>query len=85
MDEQKFCYDIENIQISINRLLDLGADEFRICRKIKSINPDFCVTTKMSSHEIKDNSDDIDISYKSKVENNSTISVKNTKRGVIYE
>lgn len=22
--------------------MDLGADEFRICKKVKSINPDFC-------------------------------------------
>ena len=42
INDEKFCYDIGSIRKDIFRLMDLGADEFRICKKVKSINPDFC-------------------------------------------
>ena len=44
VEERKFCYDTETNRKEIFRLLDLGADENRICRKVKKINPDFCNT-----------------------------------------
>ena len=43
VEEQKFCYNIDNMKRDINKLLEYGADESRICKKINSINPDFCV------------------------------------------
>jgi len=43
-EDMKFCYNIDPIQQELNRLFQLGADEFRICKKIKSINSDFCLT-----------------------------------------
>ncbi len=42
VEDQKFCYDIDNIKGEVSRLLKLGASDERICRKIKSINPNFC-------------------------------------------
>lgn len=44
VDEQKFCYNIATLKKEVNRLLDLGADENRVCKKVKSVNPDFCLT-----------------------------------------
>lgn len=41
-DDQKFCYNIDNIQGEIKRLLELNADASRICKKLLSINPHFC-------------------------------------------
>ena len=59
VDEQKFCYDIDPIKQELERLLEYGADEIRICKKVKSINPDFCKSnlvissTSISSNEHK--------------------------------
>lgn len=44
VEDQKFCYDIDNIKADISRMLKLGAEDERICRKVKSINPNFCAT-----------------------------------------
>jgi hypothetical protein len=44
VEDQKFCYDSDTIKGDIQRLLSLGANDDRICKKIKSINPDFCMT-----------------------------------------
>lgn len=41
-DDEKFCYNIATLKKDINRLLELGADEARICKKVKAINSDFC-------------------------------------------
>ena len=43
VEEQKFCYNTDTLRMDILRLLDLGADENRLCKKVKSINPDFCL------------------------------------------
>lgn len=50
VDEQKFCYNTDTLRKDILRLLDLGADESRLCKKVKTINPDFCLvkTPKVS-------------------------------------
>jgi len=40
--DQKFCYNIDTLGKDISRLLEMGADEFRVCKKVNSINPDFC-------------------------------------------
>ena len=69
VDEQKFCYDTETIVQDINRLLEYGADEYRICKKVKAINPDFC---KISN----------DKSF-SKSETKNVINTKT--RGIIFE
>jgi hypothetical protein len=42
VEDQKFCYNTDSFRKDIFRLMELGADEFRICKKIKSINSDFC-------------------------------------------
>lgn len=45
--DEKFCYDTSNMRQSINRLMEMGADEYRLCQRVKSINSDFCrVKTK---------------------------------------
>lgn len=47
VEDQKFCYNTDNVRTNLNKLLDLGADESRVCKKVSAINPDFCkVMTK---------------------------------------
>lgn len=41
-DEQKFCYDTSSIRKDLHRLMDLGADARRICKRVRSVNSDFC-------------------------------------------
>ena len=48
--DAKFCYNIASLRTDVNRLLQLGANEFRVCKKVKSINPDFC-TAKLAKLE----------------------------------
>ena len=42
VEDQKFCYDIATIGKDLYRLMELGADEYRICKRVKTINPHFC-------------------------------------------
>ncbi len=42
VDDLKFCYNIDTIKKDISRLLDMNADEYRVCKKVNAINPDFC-------------------------------------------
>jgi hypothetical protein len=42
VQDQQFCYNVENMKKDIYRILALGADEFRVCKKLKAINPHFC-------------------------------------------
>ncbi len=51
VDDQKFCYNIDNIKQDMHRLLDFGASESRICKKIRSINADFCASKKVKVEE----------------------------------
>lgn len=53
VDDQQFCYNIETMRGDINRLLDMGADETRVCKKVRSINPHFCSGEKKQSKEKK--------------------------------
>jgi hypothetical protein len=46
VEDQQFCYNIDTMRGDINRLLDMGADETRVCKKVRSINPDFCSNEK---------------------------------------
>ncbi len=69
IEDEKFCYDIDSIKADIKRLLTLGADDDRICKKVKSINPDFCM-----NKIIKKKSDDSSAAYVP----------SRTKRGIIY-
>ena len=39
VEEQQFCYNIDNVRGEINRMLDMGADEIRVCKKVRSMNP----------------------------------------------
>ena len=75
VEEKKFCYDTETSRKEIFRLLDLGADDKRICRKIKKINPDFCNSSQGQVNV--DNSGAADRAP-------STQQTKNFTRGVIY-
>ncbi len=50
VEDEKFCYNVGTAKKDINRLLDLGASEERICKKVKSINAHFC-TVKMIKSE----------------------------------
>lgn len=42
VEEQKFCYNLDPLHQELNRLFLLGADDSRICKKIFSVNADFC-------------------------------------------
>mmetsp|Transcript_24530 Transcript_24530/g.24771 ORF Transcript_24530/g.24771 Transcript_24530/m.24771 type:complete len:130 (-) Transcript_24530:64-453(-) len=42
VEEQQLCYNIEPFKRDIIRILDVGADESRLCKKIKSVNSNFC-------------------------------------------
>lgn len=44
--EQKFCYDVAPLKQELHRLLDVGIDAKRLCKKINKINPDFCKAPK---------------------------------------
>jgi hypothetical protein len=43
VEDQKFCYNTANVRRELFRLMELGADEYRVCKKVKSMNPDFCL------------------------------------------
>jgi hypothetical protein len=49
VEDEKFCYNVGTAKKDINRLLDLGASEERICKKVKSINPHFCTAKTVKS------------------------------------
>lgn len=44
VEETQFCYNTNGIKAEIHRLLDLGANAERICKKVNKVNPDFCTT-----------------------------------------
>jgi hypothetical protein len=46
--EEKFCYDLEPLHKEVFRILDLGADASRVCKKVKSINAEFCKSRSVS-------------------------------------
>ena len=48
MEEQQFCYNIDNFKRDLYRILDLGANEQRVCKKVMAINPHFCKIKKVS-------------------------------------
>jgi hypothetical protein len=91
-EEQQFCYNSQGFQSEINRLLDLGADDKRICKKIYNINPDFCTSKSFARHaEDHDQRSQTNTpSGTNAIETNGTseTTTKTTyprKRGVIYE
>jgi hypothetical protein len=51
IEDLKFCYNIENMKESMNRILSLTDDENRICKKLKEVNPDFC---RIRSKKVQD-------------------------------
>ena len=51
LDDQKFCYNTESIKKDLFRLIDLGADEFRICKRVKKENPDFCKVKQVKTDD----------------------------------
>ena len=69
VEEKKFCYDTESIRKDIFRMMELGATEERICKKVNKVNPDFCKTLAASND----------------AENAIVKSEKQRERGVIYE
>lgn len=48
-EDVKFCYNIDTIKKDIYRLLDLGANNDRVCKKVHTINSDFCRVRHSSS------------------------------------
>ena len=75
VDEQRFCYNIETVKLDLNRMLLMNADENRICKKVKSINPEWC-TAKQAVYKST-----ASISNKDKKDN----VVSGKGRGVIFE
>ncbi len=53
VDDQQFCYNTDSVKNELLRLLDLGADENRVCKKVYQINPDFCRTLKLEKEAKK--------------------------------
>jgi hypothetical protein len=81
-EEQQFCYNTENVRGDLNRLLDMGADESRVCKKVRAMNPDFCVS-KSSRRATTDGNAAKD----AKSPSSSTASGGDrtrSKRGIIY-
>lgn len=83
VEDVKFCYNIDSFKRDIYRLVDLGANNERICKKVKAINEDFCRIKQ--TNVIKQ-----EVSYTTTAtgtpsSNNSNDSPPlRTKRGVIY-
>lgn len=48
-EDQQFCYNIDSMKADIVRLLDLQADDKRICAKVYRVNPHFCTVTSNQS------------------------------------
>ena len=46
VEDQQFCYNIDTMLKDISRLIVLGANDDRICKRIKSANPHFCSSSK---------------------------------------
>ena len=46
VDELKFCYDVDSFKQDVLKLLNFGADEKRICKKVHSTNHNFCAVKK---------------------------------------
>jgi hypothetical protein len=44
VEDEQFCYNVATLKKDVNRLLDLGADASRVCKKVKAVNSDFCKT-----------------------------------------
>jgi hypothetical protein len=81
VEDQIFCYNTETIQKDIFRLLNLSADEFRICKKIKSVNSDFCKSKFRSN--LNSDSKRKEVSY-SDSQKQGIILNNRLQRGVIY-
>ena len=46
LQELKFCYDTDNFRKDLIRLMDLGAEEYRVCKRVHTENPSFCAVKK---------------------------------------
>ena len=46
--EAKFCYDTNSMTSEIFRMMSMKADDKRICKKIKKVNPNFCTGSKVT-------------------------------------
>jgi hypothetical protein len=68
VEDQQFCYNIDTMHKDVSRLLALGASDERICKRIKSVNKNFC-TSKSNS---------------SRTETISKKMINRAKKGVIY-
>ena len=64
----------DGIKKELFRLLDLGVDVNRVCKKIQKINPDFCSIKVFNNNNQKIKDDKIEINYYLK-----------SRRGIIYE
>jgi hypothetical protein len=42
VDHVKFCYNIDTIKRDLFRILDVGASNDRVCKKVLAVNKDFC-------------------------------------------
>lgn len=78
VEEEKFCYDSQSFLEEINRLVKLGANSERICRRIHSINPDFCASMQYKRSSLTSTAS---------IDTHGPLSTsqRTTKRGVIYE
>jgi len=42
VEDSKFCYNIASVKTEVYRLLELRSDVHRVCRKVNTLNSDFC-------------------------------------------
>lgn len=54
VEDQRFCYNSDNIRQDLYRLLDMGADEFRVCKRFKKANAHFCESKTASTEVVRD-------------------------------
>ena len=69
VEDQQFCYNIDSMKSDIYKLLDYGAKVSRVCKKVKAMNSDFCVTKSSKKTVIQSTGIQINERY---------------KRGIIY-
>lgn len=89
VDHTKFCYNIDTIKKDLSRILDLGATNDRVCRKVLAVNKDFCQSKQSTSSSdtasvLTAPSTNVDATSDSADSSNSTTVPFKQKRGFIY-
>lgn len=92
VDHTKFCYNIDTIKKNLSRILDLGATNDRICKKVLAVNKDFCQSKQSTSFTgssdtasvLTTPSTSVDVTSDPADSSNTTTVPFKQKRGFIY-